>query len=66
MQKEHWDPLFEWVEAEFGVRLALAEGLSPAFQSEEIKAIMKGLLEDMDVWQLAGASTGFPLQDTDV
>lgn len=56
MQKEHWDPLFAWVKEEFGVELALAEGFAPALQSEKTKDLMKGMLEAMDVWELAGES----------
>jgi ATP synthase F1 complex assembly factor 2 len=59
MQTEHWDPLFQWVKQEFGVQLALAEGLSPAYQSEELKAKLKQVLAEMDVWELAGESRPF-------
>lgn len=59
MQTEHWDPLFQWVNEEFGVQLALAEGLSPAYQSEELKAKLKQVLAEMDVWELAGESQHF-------
>lgn len=59
MQTEHWDPLFQWVNEEFGVQLALAEGLSPAYQSEELKARLKQVLAEMDVWELAGESQPF-------
>lgn len=56
MQKEHWDPLFAWVKEEFGVELVMADGFAPARQSETTKTQMKGLLADMDVWELAGES----------
>jgi ATP synthase F1 complex assembly factor 2 len=54
MQKEHWDPLFVWVKEEFGVELAMAEGLAPARQSEATNQKMTAALQEMDVWELAG------------
>jgi ATP synthase F1 complex assembly factor 2 len=56
MQKEHWDPLFAWVKEEFGVELAIAEGLAPARQSEATNSKMTEILQEMDVWELAGGS----------
>jgi ATP synthase F1 complex assembly factor 2 len=55
MQKEHWDPLFAWVKEDLGVDLALAEGLAPARQSEATNKKMTEVLQEMDVWELAGA-----------
>ena len=54
MQKEHWDPLFAWVKEDLGVDLALAEGLAPARQSEATNQRMIAILQEMDVWELAG------------
>jgi hypothetical protein len=54
MQRQHWDPLFAWVKEAYGVELALAEGFAPARQSEQTMKIMRGIIEKMDVWELAG------------
>jgi len=59
MQKEHWDPLFTWVKKEFGVELAIAEGLAPARQSDATNRKMTEVLQEMDVWELAGESNCF-------
>jgi len=54
MQKEHWDPLFAWVKQKFGVEVAIADGLAPARQSKATNQKMTEILEEMDVWELAG------------
>ena len=56
MQKEHWDPLYTWVKNEFGVELAIAEGLAPARHSDATNRKMTEVLQEMDVWELAGES----------
>lgn len=40
----------------YGVELALAEGFSPAKQPEETVKVLRGVVEDMDHWELAGES----------
>ena len=54
LQKQHWDPLFAWVRDEFGVELAVAEGLTPARQSDETMERLRSAVESMDIWELAG------------
>lgn len=58
LQKQHWDPLFAWVKSDFGADLKVADGLSPARQSTDIKAKLRAVVEHMDHWELAGASRG--------
>lgn len=54
MQEEHWRPLFKWVKGKYDVELNIAEGFSPARQSEKTKEILKSVVEQMDHWELAG------------
>lgn len=54
MQKQYWDPLFKLMKEKYGVDLALAEGFSPARQSEKTVKVLRGLVEDMDHFELAG------------
>ena len=56
LQKQHWDPLFAWVKHEFAVELSLAQGLAPARQTDQTKAKLRGCVESMDNWELAGTS----------
>ncbi|ORY31266.1 hypothetical protein BCR39DRAFT_527206 [Naematelia encephala] len=53
LQKEHWDPLHQWLKDEYGVQLVLAEGFAPARQSEETVKVLRGLVEKMDNFELA-------------
>jgi ATP synthase F1 complex assembly factor 2 len=57
MQKLHWDPLFAWIKDEFGVVLRVAEGFSPARQSSETAETLRKVVEEMDIWELAGLSS---------
>lgn len=43
----------------YGVELALAEGFAPARQSEQTMKTMRGVMEKMDVWELAGESLSY-------
>jgi ATP synthase F1 complex assembly factor 2 len=54
MQKDHWDPLFAWLKEEYGVELQLAEGFSPARQTEETVRKLREVVEKVDDWELAG------------
>jgi ATP synthase F1 complex assembly factor 2 len=53
LQKEHWDPLFAWLKEEYGITLNVAEGFSPAYQSEETIEKMRAIVQGMDHWELA-------------
>ena len=57
MQQEHWDPLFQWLKEEYGVTLAVAEGFSPARQSEADIQKLRSVVEGMDHWELACESS---------
>ena len=56
MQKQHWEPLFAWVKDTYSVELAVAEGFTPAKQSQETHDRLKGVVQGMDIWELAGMS----------
>ncbi|KAI9637076.1 uncharacterized protein MKK02DRAFT_24762 [Dioszegia hungarica] len=53
LQHQYWDPLFNLMKKNYGVELALAEGFSPAKQPEETVKVLRGVVEDMDHWELA-------------
>ncbi|WWD20793.1 hypothetical protein CI109_105270 [Kwoniella shandongensis] len=53
LQNQHWAPLFSWLEETYGIKLQLAEGFTPAKQSEEVLAKFRSILEGMDGWELA-------------
>ena len=57
MQKEHWEPLFQWAQQDLGVTLKRAEGFSPAVQGDEAIAKLRAIVEKFDIWQLAGESS---------
>jgi hypothetical protein len=40
---------------EYGITMNIAEGFSPARQTQESKEIMRDVLEGMSIWELAGA-----------
>ncbi|KAK4689261.1 hypothetical protein P7C73_g832, partial [Tremellales sp. Uapishka_1] len=52
-QEQHWKPLFKWLKTTYKVDLRTAHGLSPAKQSAETKQILRSVVEDMDIWELA-------------
>lgn len=54
MQKQYWDPLFKLMKETYGAELSMAEGFSPARQSEKTVKVLRGLVEDMDHFELAG------------
>ena len=54
MQKEHWEPLFQWAKQDLGVELKQAEGFAPAIQDDASIAKLRAIVEGFDVWQLAG------------
>ena len=56
MQKQHWDPLHEWVKDDLGIDLRVAEGFLPARQTEETKDNLRRIISDMDPWDLAGGA----------
>ena len=57
MQKQHWDPLFAWLDKTYGVKLQIQEGLLPAKQSTDVEAKLREVVEGMDIWELAGELT---------
>jgi ATP synthase F1 complex assembly factor 2 len=54
MQNQYWDPLFKLMKEKYGVELALAEGFSPARQTEKTIGVLRGIMEEMDHFELAG------------
>jgi chaperone required for assembly of F1-ATPase len=58
-----WDPLLDWLESAFGVRLAVVAGVLPLRQSEEALRTLADAMVAMDPWRLcafqsATASSG--------
>ncbi|KAL7420828.1 hypothetical protein Q5752_004781 [Cryptotrichosporon argae] len=53
LQDAHWSPLLSWLEATYGIRLNLADGLAPASQAADSVAKLRALVAGMDGWELA-------------
>lgn len=54
LQHEHWDPLFEWVQKEFGVPLEKYGAIMRPSQSDATRAVLAEVLNEMDALTLAG------------
>ncbi|TFK42974.1 hypothetical protein BDQ12DRAFT_703285 [Crucibulum laeve] len=53
LQTEHWDPLHNWVEETFDVKLKKSESVLAFSQSEETKQKLAQAIESFDEWQMA-------------
>ncbi|KXN82575.1 Protein atp12, mitochondrial [Leucoagaricus sp. SymC.cos] len=53
LQTEHWDPLFEWVEKTFGVKLNKTEAILFSEQPQETREKLGDIVKDFDQWQMA-------------
>jgi len=53
MQNNAWQPLVEWMEKRFGVKLAITEGVIPVEQDPEHMAVIRDLVEGIDDFRLA-------------
>ncbi|WVR08706.1 hypothetical protein IAU60_005764 [Kwoniella sp. DSM 27419] len=53
LQQEHWDPLLEWVQEKYSIKLNLADGFAPAKQSPETVSKLREVIEKMDNYELA-------------
>ncbi|MFT3688010.1 ATP12 family chaperone protein [Paenirhodobacter sp.] len=52
LQAEGWDPLLDWFEGAFGVRLVVTEGVVPVAQPEGLAAVAAHV-GGLDEWQLS-------------
>lgn len=53
-QRAAWDPLLDWAEDAFGVRLAVTEGIVHVPQDPEGQAVLRGRVAEFNAFQLAG------------
>ncbi len=55
-QAEHWQPLLDWADAEYGARLTVVNGINPVAQDEAALAALARAVERHDDFRLAGLS----------
>lgn len=53
-QAAAWQPLADWAEARFGIRLAIAQGVMPIAQAPETLAALRGAVSEARTMTLAG------------
>jgi len=56
-QNTHWNPLLDWARARHGVAFAVTAGIVPVDQPALTLAALRGAVEALDPWLLAGAAT---------
>jgi chaperone required for assembly of F1-ATPase len=56
-QGEKWDPLLDWARTRFGIAFVLAGGIMPVDQPARTLAALRGAVEALDPWLLAGVAT---------
>jgi chaperone required for assembly of F1-ATPase len=56
-QQAEWDPLLDWARGRFAVDFAVTAGILPVDQSARTLAALRGAVEAIDPWLLAGAAT---------
>ena len=54
LQAETWDPVLDWMESRFGVRLATTAGVMPVEQASADLAVLAKTMEPMTDFQLTG------------
>jgi chaperone required for assembly of F1-ATPase len=52
LQSAAWDPLVEWLAADYGVRLNTVSGIVPVAQPAETLDALRRAMEEMDDWRL--------------
>ncbi len=56
-QQAEWDPLLGWARQRFAVEFVVTEGIVPVDQPALTLAALRGAVEALDPWQLAGTAT---------
>lgn len=54
LQAKHWDPLHDWIQKTYGVKIQKTNSILFNSQTEETKQKLKTVLESLDQWELAG------------
>jgi len=54
LQKEHWDPLLDWVRAEFDIEIITSYSVLFSSQPEASKQKLDHIMSGFDRWQMAG------------
>jgi len=52
-----WDPLLDWARGRFGIQFVVTRGVLPVDQPALALAALRGAVEALDSWTLAGAAT---------
>lgn len=60
-EKEMWQPWLNWADRHLGVRLKTTSGIVPIEQSSESEQVFSAILNEMDVYQLAGLGVIVPV-----
>ena len=53
-QKQAWDPILDWIEAQYGARLKATAGVMPVSQDDETLATLAQQMTSMDEFALTG------------
>ncbi|BAK68119.1 ATP synthase mitochondrial F1 complex assembly factor 2 [Sphingobium sp. SYK-6] len=56
-QNDVWEPLLDWARGRFGIAFAVTAGIVPVDQPARTLAALRGAVEALDPWLLAGAAT---------
>jgi chaperone required for assembly of F1-ATPase len=56
-ERASWDPLLDWARGRFGVEFAVTAGILPVDQPARTLAALRGAVEALDPWLLAGVAT---------
>lgn len=56
-QQAQWGPLLDWAEDHYGIGFAVTAGIVPVDQPARTLAALRGAVEAIDPWLLAGAAT---------
>jgi ATP synthase F1 complex assembly factor 2 len=56
LQKEHWDPLLEWVRKTYNVDVIVFDSVLANQQPDATRTKLGEVLQTLDHWELAGNS----------
>jgi chaperone required for assembly of F1-ATPase len=56
-QSAAWDPLLDWARGAYGIEFAVTAGILPIDQPARTLAALRGAVEALDPWLLAGVAT---------
>ncbi|WEQ53442.1 hypothetical protein LV478_08070 [Komagataeibacter oboediens] len=59
-QKAEWDPQLAWLQARYGIAMAVTQGIMPLSQSQAVQVAWQGILDKMDNATLAALGVMVP------